>query len=92
LGENRVKVDMPVPDIKNVTIPPEILKLIADSDEFKGRWKVIETLVSRKTDQPAADCHVKASVSKTLHLLSRQESIGSWRPTAIFRQPSVGLP
>ena len=26
-------------DIKNITITPEILKLIADIDEFKGRWK-----------------------------------------------------
>lgn len=31
-------------EIKNITITPEILKLIADIDEFRGRWKVIETL------------------------------------------------
>ena len=31
-------------DIRNIIITPEILKLIADIDEFKGRWKVIETL------------------------------------------------
>jgi hypothetical protein len=31
-------------DIKNSTITPEILKLISDIDEFKGLWKVIETL------------------------------------------------
>jgi hypothetical protein len=41
-------MDMPMPDIKNITITPEILKLIADIDEFKGRWKVIETLASEK--------------------------------------------
>ena len=35
-------------DIKNITITPEILKLIADIDEFKGRWKVIETLAPEK--------------------------------------------
>ncbi len=32
--------------IKNITITPEILKLIADIDEFKGRWKAMQTLVS----------------------------------------------
>ena len=30
-------------EIKNITITPEILKLIADIDEFKGRWKAMET-------------------------------------------------
>jgi len=34
--------------IKNITITPEILKLIADIDEFKGRWKVIESLAPEK--------------------------------------------
>jgi Fic family protein len=35
-------------DIKNITITPEILKLIAEIDEFKGRWKAIETLAPEK--------------------------------------------
>ena len=35
-------------EIKNITITPEILKLIADVDEFKGRWKVIETLAPER--------------------------------------------
>jgi Fic family protein len=35
-------------DIKNITITPEILKLIADIDEFKGRWKVIENLAPER--------------------------------------------
>ena len=35
-------------EIKNVTITPEILKLIADIDEFKGRWTVIETLAPER--------------------------------------------
>src|ERR1700675_1744115 len=35
-------------DIRNIIIPPEILKLIADIDEFKGRWKVIETLAPER--------------------------------------------
>jgi Fic family protein len=34
--------------IKNITITPEILKLIAEIDEFKGRWKVMETLAPEK--------------------------------------------
>jgi len=39
---------LPMHDIKNITITPEILKLIADIDEFKGRWTVIETLAPEK--------------------------------------------
>jgi Fic family protein len=35
-------------EIKNVTITPEILKLIAEIDEFKGRWQVIATLAPEK--------------------------------------------
>jgi hypothetical protein len=37
-----------MPDIRNITITAEILKVIADIDEFKGRWKVIETLAPEK--------------------------------------------
>lgn len=32
-------------ELKNITITPEILNLIADIDEFKGRWKEMQTLV-----------------------------------------------
>ncbi len=35
-------------EIKNITITPEILKFIADVDEFKGRWKVIENLAPER--------------------------------------------
>lgn len=35
-------------EIKNIIITPEILKLIADIDEFKGRWKVMETLAPER--------------------------------------------
>jgi len=38
----------PMHNVKNIVITPEILKLIADIDEFKGRWKVIETLAPEK--------------------------------------------
>lgn len=34
--------------IKNIIITSEILKLISDIDEFKGRWKVIENLAPEK--------------------------------------------
>jgi Fic family protein len=35
-------------EINNIVITPEILKLIGEIDEFKGRWKVIETLAPEK--------------------------------------------
>lgn len=38
----------PMHEIKNITITPEILELIVDIDEFKGRWKLIETLAPEK--------------------------------------------
>src|SRR5450755_2997554 len=41
-------MDIAMHDIKSITITPEILKLIAAIDEFKGRWKVIETLAPEK--------------------------------------------
>src|ERR1700677_2156099 len=34
--------------ITNITITPEILKLIAEIGEFKGRWTVIETLAPER--------------------------------------------
>jgi Fic family protein len=34
--------------ITNITITPEILKLISELDEFKGRWRVIETLAPER--------------------------------------------
>lgn len=37
-----------MPEIKNITITPEILKLIADIEEFKGRWTVLELLAPEK--------------------------------------------
>ncbi|MCK6418278.1 MAG: Fic family protein [Alphaproteobacteria bacterium] len=37
-----------MPEIKNIAITPEILKLIADIDEFKGRWTVIETMAPER--------------------------------------------
>src|SRR5271156_6828375 len=39
---------LPMVQINNITITPVILKLIADIDEFKGRWKVIENLAPER--------------------------------------------
>ena len=41
-------MDIRTHEIRNVTITPEILKLIAEIDEFKGRWKVMESLAPEK--------------------------------------------
>lgn len=35
-------------EIRGIAITPEILKLIAEIDEFKGRWKVMESLAPEK--------------------------------------------
>jgi len=51
LGSNRVKMGINgihTPEIRNITITPEILKLIAEIDEFKGRWKMMESLAPEK--------------------------------------------
>ena len=49
--------------ITNITITPEILKLIAEIDEFKGRWTVIQTVAPEKLT--------------TLRRIARIESVGS---------------
>jgi hypothetical protein len=41
-------MDIRAHEIRNVTITPEILKLIAEIDEFKGPWKVMESLAPEK--------------------------------------------
>ncbi len=62
-GYKWVKMDMPMHGIENITITPEILKLIAEIDEFKGRWKVIETLAPEQLT--------------TLRRIATIESVGS---------------
>ena len=37
-----------MPDLSNLIITPDILKLIADIDEFKGRWTAVESLAPEK--------------------------------------------
>src|SRR5450432_2436824 len=49
--------------IKNITITPQILKLIAEIDEFKGRWKAMENLAPEKLT--------------TLRRIATIESVGS---------------
>src|ERR1700747_2456473 len=49
--------------IRNLAITPEILKLIAEINEFNGRWTVIETLVPEKLT--------------TLQRIATIESVGS---------------
>ena len=50
-------------EIKNIVITPEILKLIAEIDEFKGRWQVIENLAPERLS--------------TLKRIATIESVGS---------------
>src|SRR5262249_60995918 len=41
-------MDIRIHEIKNITITSEILKLIAEIDEFKGSWKAMESLAHEK--------------------------------------------
>jgi len=50
-------------EIKNIVITSEILKLIAEIDEFKGRWQVIENLAPERLS--------------TLKRIATIESVGS---------------
>ena len=56
-------MDIHTHEIRNITITPEILKLIAEVDEFKGRWKVMESLAPEKLT--------------TLRRIATIESVGS---------------
>jgi type I restriction enzyme R subunit len=61
-------------DIKNITITPEILKLIADIDEFKGRWKVIEMEEQKRmTDRFASTLVIAASIIAAVRLAREQD-------------------
>jgi Fic family protein len=63
-GENGCKwILHPCTKLKNIAINPEILKLIAEIDEFKGRWKAIETVAPEKLT--------------TLRRIATIESVGS---------------
>ena len=52
-------------EIKNITITPEILKLIAEIDEFKGRWTVIERLAPEKLTSLRRIATIESVVSST---------------------------
>ena len=42
-------MDIHTHEIRNINITPEVLKLIAEIDEFKGRWKVTESAPEKLT-------------------------------------------
>ena len=52
-------------EIKNIPITPEILKLIAEIDEFKGRWKAMQTLAPERPS-PQSDLLLMARRFKDL--------------------------
>jgi len=52
-------------EIKNITITPEILKLIAEIDEFKGRWTVIETLAPERLTSLRRNATIESVGSST---------------------------
>src|ERR1700757_2561914 len=52
-------------EIKNIIITPEILKLIAEIDEFKGRWTVIETLAPEKLTSLRRNATIESVGSST---------------------------
>ena len=41
-------MDIHTHEIKGIKISPEILKHIAEIDEFQGRWKVMESIAPEK--------------------------------------------
>ena len=41
-------MDIHTGEIRNIAITPEVLKLVAEIDEFKGRWKVMDSLAPEK--------------------------------------------
>jgi Fic family protein len=52
-------------DIANIVITPEILKLIADIDEFKGRWTVIENFAPEKLNSLRRSATIESVGSST---------------------------
>jgi Fic family protein len=52
-------------DIRNIIITPEILKLIADIDEFKGRWSVIESLAPERLSSLRRIATIESAGSST---------------------------
>lgn len=70
-------MDIRTHEIRNITITPEILKLIAEIDEFKGRWKVMESLAPEKLTtlrRIATRALVPLPVSK-----AQNSAIGKWK-------------
>ena len=93
---NRVKVGKNgypiVHEIKNITITPKILKLVADIDQFKGRWKAMQTLAPERLTSLKRVATIKSIGSSTriegaklTDRASGEAAIGN--EIQIFRQP-----
>ena len=65
-------------EIKNITITPEILKLIADIDEFKGCWKVIETLAPERLTSLRRIATIE-SVGSSTRIEGSSSAMRRWR-------------
>ena len=65
--------------ITNITITPEILKLIADIDEFKGRWTVFETVAPEKTHHSSTYCHNRERGVVHSYPRGRSSAMRRWR-------------
>src|ERR1700721_972488 len=66
IGENWVKfVISLMHDIRNIIITQEILKPLADIDEFKGRWRVIESLAPERLSSLKRIATIESAGSST---------------------------
>ena len=69
LGANRVQLGeigyLVMHAIRNIIITSEILKLIADIDEFKGRWRVIESLAPERLSSLRRIATIESAGSST---------------------------
>ena len=71
-------MDIHTHEIKNITITPEILKLIAEIDEFKGRWKVMESLAPEKLTSLRRIATIE-SIGSSTRIEGANSAIGKWR-------------
>jgi hypothetical protein len=66
-------------EIKNITITPEILKLIAEIDEFTGRWKAMQTLAPERPPPDGAPIQgLNFSLVRRAHPLASCVRRQSW--------------
>jgi hypothetical protein len=72
-------MDISSHEIRDVTITPEILKLIAEIDEFKGRWKAMKSLAPEKAHDPEADRHDLRALAPQRVSKAQNSAIGKWK-------------